>query len=103
MIIFPNYYNLLTFKDRNLGRNETGPLLNYNFLFIFRVYIFVLPLSLPQVPPGGCATIDRLRHGAYKVILEGKSYRCPRPLPESQKTDPKKRPKKTLAKGGEKR
>lgn len=51
----------------------------------------------------GAATIDRLRHGAYKVILEGKSYRCPRPLPESQKTDPKKRPKKTLAKGGEKR
>jgi DNA replication protein DnaC len=51
----------------------------------------------------GAATIDRLRHGAYKVILEGKSFRSPRPLPESQKTDPEKRPKKPLAKGGEKR
>ena len=26
----------------------------------------------------GAATIDRLRHGAYKVVLEGKSYRSPR-------------------------
>lgn len=24
----------------------------------------------------GAATIDRLRHGAYKVVLDGKSYRC---------------------------
>jgi DNA replication protein DnaC len=51
----------------------------------------------------GAATIDRLRHGAYKVVLEGKSYRCPRPLPKSQKTTTEKTPKKTLAKGGEKR
>jgi DNA replication protein DnaC len=51
----------------------------------------------------GAATIDRLRHGAYKVILEGKSFRSPRPLPESQKTDYEKRSKKPLAKGGEKR
>jgi DNA replication protein DnaC len=27
----------------------------------------------------GAATIDRLRHGAYKVVLEGKSFRCMRP------------------------
>lgn len=26
----------------------------------------------------GAATIDRLRHGAYRVILNGKSYRAPR-------------------------
>jgi hypothetical protein len=26
----------------------------------------------------GSATIDRLRHGAYKILLEGKSYRAPR-------------------------
>lgn len=25
----------------------------------------------------GAATVDRLRHGAYKVLLEGKSYRAP--------------------------
>ena len=28
----------------------------------------------------GEATIDRLRHGAYTVVLEGKSYRAPRPI-----------------------
>ncbi len=26
----------------------------------------------------GAATVDRLRHGAYRVILNGKSYRTPR-------------------------
>ncbi|MBN6741981.1 ATP-binding protein, partial [Acidithiobacillus sp. MC6.1] len=35
----------------------------------------------------GAATLDRLRHGAYRLILEGESYRAPRPLPEvSQNT-----------------
>ena len=33
----------------------------------------------------GEATIDRLRHGAYTVILEGKSYRAARPIPKSPK------------------
>ena len=28
------------------------------------------------------ATLDRLRHGAYRVILDGESARKPRPLPE---------------------
>jgi DNA replication protein DnaC len=42
----------------------------------------------------GAATIDRLRHGAYKVILEGKSYRSTRPLPKTAN--------KKLVKGGEK-
>ncbi len=41
----------------------------------------------------GAATIDRLRHGAYKVILEGKSFRSTRPAKKSQK--------KALAKGGD--
>ena len=41
----------------------------------------------------GAATIDRLRHGAYKVILEGKSFRSSRPPP--------KQPQKALVKGGE--
>jgi DNA replication protein DnaC len=41
----------------------------------------------------GAATIDRLRHGAYNVILEGNSYRSTRPPP--------KQPKKALVKGGE--
>jgi DNA replication protein DnaC len=31
----------------------------------------------------GAATLDRLRHGAYRVTLDGKSYRSPRPM-ESQ-------------------
>ena len=43
----------------------------------------------------GAATIDRLRHGAYKIILEGKSYRSTRPPPNQ--------PQKTLVKGGENR
>ena len=34
----------------------------------------------------GAATLDRLRDGAYRVILEGKSYRRPRPLsPEGKR------------------
>ena len=41
----------------------------------------------------GAATIDRLRHGAYRVILDGESYRSPKPLPEYIKNQ--------LAKGGE--
>lgn len=34
----------------------------------------------------GAATLDRLRHGAYRVVLDGESYRSPRPLTDS-KTD----------------
>jgi DNA replication protein DnaC len=34
----------------------------------------------------GVATLDRLRHGAYRLILEGESFLAPRPLPESPKT-----------------
>lgn len=42
----------------------------------------------------GAATLDRLRHGAYRVVLDGESYRAPRPFPEKSKN--------TIAKGGEK-
>lgn len=31
----------------------------------------------------GAATLDRLRHGAYRLILEGESYRTPKTLPDS--------------------
>jgi DNA replication protein DnaC len=34
----------------------------------------------------GTATIDRLRHGAYKIVLDGKSYRSTKPIPKVQKT-----------------
>lgn len=40
----------------------------------------------------GSATLDRLRHGAYRVVLDGESYRVPKSLPESSKS--------TVAKGG---
>jgi DNA replication protein DnaC len=40
----------------------------------------------------GAATLDRLRHGAYRVVLDGESYRSPKPLPESHSTP--------VAKGG---
>jgi len=33
----------------------------------------------------GAATLDRLRHRAYRIILDGDSYREPRPLPEDEK------------------
>jgi DNA replication protein DnaC len=50
----------------------------------------------------GAATIDRLRHGAYKVILDGKSFRSPRDAPGNPKKDFSKNSKSALAKGGEK-
>jgi len=33
----------------------------------------------------GAATLDRLRHGAYRVVLDGESYRAPKALPDSGK------------------
>jgi len=36
----------------------------------------------------GAATLDRLRHGAYRLILDGESYRAPRPLPEAGSPPP---------------
>lgn len=47
----------------------------------------------------GAATLDRLRHGAYRVILDGDSYRTPRPLPEAPKPQTENTPKAALAKG----
>ena len=42
----------------------------------------------------GASTLDRLRHGAYRLIMDGKSYRKPRPLKKPPKDkleiDPKK-------------
>jgi CRP-like cAMP-binding protein len=49
----------------------------------------------------GAATIDRLRYGAYKVVLDGKSYRSPRPLPKTLKTTAAKSEKNQPVKGGE--
>lgn len=40
----------------------------------------------------GAATLDRLRHGVYRVILDGESYRTPKPMMEIPKSD--------LVKGG---
>jgi DNA replication protein DnaC len=34
----------------------------------------------------GAATLDRLRHNAYRLILEGQSYRAPKPLPDEAHT-----------------
>jgi len=50
----------------------------------------------------GEATIDRLRHGAYTVVLEGKSYRSPKPIAKPSKTQGQKPLKKSVMKGGEK-
>jgi len=37
----------------------------------------------------GAATLDRLRHGAYRVVLDGKSYRSPRPMEKQLEKDKK--------------
>ncbi len=42
----------------------------------------------------GAATLDRLRHGAYRVILDGQSYRSPRPAPKDAKSTVEKGSKK---------
>lgn len=34
----------------------------------------------------GAATLDRLRHNAYRVVLDGESYRAPRPAPGGGKS-----------------
>ena len=47
----------------------------------------------------GAATLDRLRHGAYRVILDGDSYRAPRPLPDAPGARSENTPKSALAKG----
>jgi DNA replication protein DnaC len=42
----------------------------------------------------GTATVDRLRHGAHRVVLDGVSYRTPRPVPDEPKSTLAKTPKK---------
>ena len=42
----------------------------------------------------GTATLDRLRHGVYRVILDGESFRSPKPMPQA--------PNKILGKEDEK-
>ncbi len=37
----------------------------------------------------GAATIDRLLHGAYRIILDGPSYRTPKPLKNTAKKEAK--------------
>ncbi len=41
----------------------------------------------------GAATLDRQRHRAHQVILNGKSYRSPRPLSQPSKTQDGQAPK----------
>ena len=41
----------------------------------------------------GAATIDRLRHGAYRLVLDGKSYRAPKKDPQTAKTEVEKKSK----------
>ena len=49
----------------------------------------------------GAATIDRLRHGAYKVVLEGKSYRASTSGSDTQKISCQRTEKTLPKKGGE--
>lgn len=43
----------------------------------------------------GAATIDRLRHGAYRLVLDGKSYRTPKNYPKTTKNEVEKTTKNT--------
>ncbi|WP_411716488.1 ATP-binding protein [Paraburkholderia caribensis] len=43
----------------------------------------------------GAATRDRLRHGAYRVVIEGESFRKPKPMPENSENAVAKSGKKT--------
>lgn len=47
----------------------------------------------------GAATLDRIRHGAYRVVLDGPTYRDPRPMPEASNTQTESTRKTPLAKG----
>lgn len=38
----------------------------------------------------GAAALDRIRHGAYRVVLDGDSFRNPKPIGESQKNSVEK-------------
>jgi DNA replication protein DnaC len=51
--------------------------------------------AFPANKPLGVATLDRLRHGAYRVILEGESYRNPKPGVEGSKNHLVKEAKNT--------
>ncbi len=35
----------------------------------------------------GAATLDRLRDGAYRIVLDGESRRKPRPLPDAPESN----------------
>lgn len=48
----------------------------------------------------GAATVDRLRHGAYKIVLEGQSYRSASAPPKTDMPD-SQRAKRQHPKGGE--
>jgi DNA replication protein DnaC len=42
----------------------------------------------------GAATLDRLRHGAYRIVFEGESFRKSKPMPENGETSVAKSIKK---------
>jgi len=43
----------------------------------------------------GASTLDRLRHAAYRLVLDGKSFRAPRSDSETRKSTPGKAPENT--------
>jgi DNA replication protein DnaC len=63
-------------------------------------------LDLPEWPDAfpnrllGAATIDRLRHGAYKVVLEGESCRNPKTDPSRSKNNNSKQAKMATCERG---
>ena len=60
-LIAERYENAATIVTSNLDFSEWGDAFSNKLL--------------------GAATLDRLRHAAYRIILDGERYRIPRPLP----------------------
>ena len=48
----------------------------------------------------GAATLDRLRDGAFRVVLDGESYRKPRPMPKTKKAGTATKRNPNTQKGG---
>ena len=61
-LVAERYEHAVTFVTSNLDFSEWGE---------------TFPYRLP-----GISTLDRLRHLAYRIVLNGDSYRTPRPFPE---------------------
>ncbi|VBB46433.1 hypothetical protein TRIP_B40285 [uncultured Desulfatiglans sp.] len=92
-------------QDSTSGLDEglkINVVLPSRFLTIFRFGLQTLSATKTAAFPNRilwAAIIDRLRHGAYKVMREGKSYRSPQGTQKDQKITCSKTQKTPVRKG----